>query len=165
MNIKRFIKRYPITIVFTLILSISIMTIIIQGKVYASSDAKSDTDCFCNMIHCSEEEENDVVNCNFDTDSRKCSCEKNSLCVCDNSYRELCGPKDLSVIPLPQCCNCDCDPGCSPLSCNCKKYIPRAAFPCSGSGLENGDDFTPAYCGACEFNKEKTYSCGDTLEK
>jgi len=147
MNIKHFIKRYPITIVFTLILSISIMTIIIQGKVYASSDTKSNAKCYCNVIFCSKDKHTNVT-CSFDTDTRKCFCEKPSICECTNAYKKEC----TAILPPSMCCWKDsCVPHCSPEECSCQKYSVRSALPCTGSGTEGWDGFVPAWCGTCSY--------------
>ncbi len=114
MSLKQLIKKYPVTIAFTLTLSILMGTLFVEAKVYAASESKGnnpDCDCvekLCNTnINCVNGKCPLVVLQYITTDCeishsksckrvRGCGCsECENIKDCDGRCNDYCGEKCL----------------------------------------------------------------------
>ena len=106
MSLKQLVKKYPVTIIFTIFISLSIITLFIQSKVYAASTQITEG-CYIEEIKCSSE---NAPN----TDSLYCTDRNVALCTC--TY-----PKAFTICSKPTMPKCmgekDAGCGCGKIAC------------------------------------------------
>lgn len=144
-KVRHFIKNYPVTILFLILFSSMISTLLIQAKVYAIT-AKADTEgCKEKYIQCSTYDFSDNINftCVPVKDASGCSCTgPTNFFVCANEVVRICDGKKWQGCSYVSCEPKDCDSPCSPHCGTCYEYT-LDEYPCSTN---------PANCGNCYYN-------------
>ncbi len=140
MRIKNFIKNYPCTIFFAILLLVSISTIFVEGKVYALSSSNSKAKkCECLPRGCPQE---------LPPETRLCSM-KGNRCYCtigmDNSWT-YCDSPEVQVCTLTngcsscdECSPADCKDDCDIKGCNCFTRVVDSYKPCTKPPVDCGD--------------------------